>query len=308
MDKSQIINNISNLLFENKLEEARVFLQNEYPHKHIELEKRSYSFKEKMEQFLRDGFIDRYTGKRLVNPGILKVITNYFPEEFPYDPHWKMTKTHIAYWDLIPTIDHISPIAQGGVDNPSNWATTSMKNNSIKSNYSLEEINWELHPRGKLSEWDGLTKLFVELVDKNDRLLNDSYIKSWYKISKDVCIKPLAEDIHSFATKWVEKFSNKNIDYIELVDHYMADDCEYLGFKMDSGELFTELYGNAVYDSEELKLIINRISDISLLGSAIYSRWRYFNHWAYDAASILEEKNRNWFLIALNRLMKISSK
>lgn len=307
MDKSRILENISNLLLENKIEEARATIQNEYPHKHIELEKRSYTLKEKMEQFLRDGFIDRYTGKRLVNPGLLKVITYYFPEEFPYDPHWKMTKTHMAYWDLIPTVDHIFPIAQGGVDNPSNWATTSMKNNSIKSNYSLDEINWKLHPSGSLNEWDGLTKLFIELVDQNIELLQDSYIKSWYKISKNVC-SPSNKDIHDFATKWFEKFSDANIDYIELVDHYMADDCEALGFKMDCGNSFSNSYGKAVHDSEELKVIINRINDISLLGSAIYSRWRYFNHWAYDAKSILEEKNRKWFLLALNRLMQLSSK
>ena len=306
MDKSKILENISNLLLENRIEEAKATIQNEYPHKHIELEKRSYTIKEKMEQFLRDGFIDRYTGKKLVNPGILKVITYYFPEEFPYDPHWKMTRTHIAYWDLIPTIDHIFPIAQGGVDNPSNWATTSMKNNSIKSNYSLDEINWELHPSGSVREWDGLTKLFIDLVDQNKELLQDSYIKSWYKISKTVC-SPSKKDIHAFAIKWVEKFSDSTIDYIEFVDCYMADDCEALGFKMDCGSSFSEIYGKAVFDYEELKLIINQISDISLLGSAIYSRWRYFNHWAYDAASILEEKNRKWFLLALDRLMQLSS-
>ena len=136
MDKDEILQNIANLLLKGEKEEARSTIQNKYPHKHIEIEKRSYTLKEKMEQFLRDGFIDRYTGKRLVNPGLLKIITYYFPEEFPYDPHWKMTKTHMAYWDLIPTVDHIFPIAQGGVDNPSNWATTSMKNNSIKSNFN----------------------------------------------------------------------------------------------------------------------------------------------------------------------------
>lgn len=307
MDKCEILQNISNLILESRTEDAREIIQSEYPHKHIELEKRSYTLKEKMEQFLRDGFIDRYTGKRLVNPGLLKVITYYFPEEFPYDPHWKMTKTHMAYWDLIPTVDHIFPIAQGGVDNPSNWATTSMKNNSIKSNYSLEEINWELYPSGSLREWDGLTRLFVGLVDKNNDLLKDSYIKSWYKISRSVCI-PSDKDVYDFAMKWYEKFSNQSIDYIELIDHFMADDCEALGFKMDCGNSFSNSYGKAVHDSEELKVIINRINDISLLGSAIYSRWRYFNHWAYDAESILEEKNRQWFLLALNRLMQLSSK
>ena len=307
MDKCEILQNISNLILESRTEDAREIIQSEYPHKHIELEKRSYTLKEKMEQFLRDGFIDRYTGKRLVNPGLLKVITYYFPEEFPYDPHWKMSKTHMAYWDLIPTVDHIFPIAQGGVDNPSNWATTSMKNNSIKSNYSLEEINWKLYPSGSLREWDGLTRLFIELVDKNTDLLKDSYIKSWYKISKSVCT-PSKKDVHDFALKWSEKFLTRNINFVDLVDHFMADDCEALGFKMDCGNSFSSSYGKAVHDSEELKVIINRINDISLLGSAIYSRWRYFNHWAYDAKSILEEKNRKWFLLALNRLMQLSSK
>lgn len=44
-----------------------------------------------------------------------------------------------------------------------------------------------------------------------------------------------------------------------------------------------------------------------LLGSAIYSRWRYFNHWAYTGEEILEPQNRNWFITALTRLEKLSA-
>ena len=33
--------------------------------------------------------------------------------------------------------------------------------------------------------------------------------------------------------------------------------------------------------------------------------WRYFNHWAYDAADILSMPNRSWFIIALNRLAEL---
>ena len=50
---------------------------------------------------------------------------------------------------------------------------------------------------------------------------------------------------------------------------------------------------------------IENVNDISLLGSAIYSRWRYFNHWAYDAAEILSMPNKRWFIIALNRLVDL---
>lgn len=114
------------------------------------------------------------------------------------------------------------------------------------------------------------------------------------------------KQIHDFAVKWIDKFRNQNINYIELVDHYMADDCDALGFEMDCGKAFEQVYGNAVYDQNELDKIIDDVTDISLLGSAIYSRWRYFNHWAYDASEILESENRTWFILALSRLALLS--
>ena len=113
--------------------------------------------------------------------------------------------------------------------------------------------------------------------------------------------------VHEFAFKWHEKFNTKSINYIDLVDHYMADDCETLGFEMDCGHAFSEKYGTAAYDTEALQRIIGQITDISLLGSAIYSRWRYFNHWAYSGSEILEPENRAWFTIALCRLDELTN-
>lgn len=182
-EKSKVISDIVEMLLHNNRESAKSIILNEYPHSFFDIEKRSYSVTQKMEQFIKDGFIDRYTGQKLLNPGILKTISSYFPEEFPYHPHWKMTQTHIAYWELIPTIDHIYPIAKGGHDDKNNWVTTSMKNNSIKSNYTIDEIHWKLYPQGNIEVWDGLTKPFIELVNINKYLLNDNYIKSWYNIS-----------------------------------------------------------------------------------------------------------------------------
>ena len=43
------------------------------------------------------------------------------------------------------------------------------------------------------------------------------------------------KQIHNFAVKWRDKFRDQNINYIELVDHWMADDCAALGFEMDCG-------------------------------------------------------------------------
>ncbi len=110
------------------------------------------------------------------------------------------------------------------------------------------------------------------------------------------------KQIHDFAVKWCDKFRGQKINYIELVDHYMADECAALGFEMDCGHSFSEKYGSASGDSTELDKIIDDIDDIPLLGSAIYSQWRYFNHWAYSGEEILEPKNRAWFILALSRL------
>lgn len=110
------------------------------------------------------------------------------------------------------------------------------------------------------------------------------------------------KQIYDFAVKWCDKFRDQKINYIELVDHYMADDCAALGFEMDCGHAFSEKYGTASSDSTELDKIIDDVNDIFLLGSAIYSQWRYFNHWAYSGEEILDPKNRAWFILALSRL------
>ncbi len=109
------------------------------------------------------------------------------------------------------------------------------------------------------------------------------------------------DEIHEFAEKWIDKFRDLKINYIELVDHYFADDCEQLGFEMDCGAAFDRKYG-AFGSSKALDKVVDEITDISLLGSALYSKWRYFNHWAYDAAEILEPENRAWFILALSRI------
>lgn len=188
-DKSEIISNIAELILCNNQETAKAIITKEYPHKTYVVEKRTYTVAQKMEQFIRDGFIDRYTGQKLLNPGILKILSIYFPNEFPFQSHWKMTETHIAYWELIPTIDHIYPIAKGGHDDIGNWVTTSMKNNSIKSNYTIDEIHWTLHPSGNIKEWDGLSRKMIKIIDSNKELLIDKYIKTWYNITQKMLSK-----------------------------------------------------------------------------------------------------------------------
>lgn len=203
MEKSDIIKDIATMLLCNNKSAAKEIICKKYPHIYFDVEKRSYTMEQKMHQFISDGFIDRYTGEKLLNPGILKLLSHYFPEEFPYHPHWKMSETHIAYWELIPTLDHLYPIAKGGHDDPRNWVTTSMKNNSKKSNYTIDEIHWNLYPKGNIAEWDGLSRIFIALVTNDESLLNDTYIRNWYNVSLRA-FKQLGIELLFFVSKDVK--------------------------------------------------------------------------------------------------------
>ena len=86
----------------------------------------------------------------------------------------------------------------------------------------------------------------------------------------------------------------------------MGEEMRDLGFKIDSDEVFVSVYGNTVNDEKTLNRIINSIEDVDLLGSAIYSKWRYYNHWAYSGAEILEPQVRAWFVSSLNRLEELT--
>src|SRR5262249_23509828 len=127
-----------------------------------------------------DGFIDRYSGQRVVFPGILRLLSRLLPQEFPFHPNWKMAETHPAYWELFPTLDHVVPVARGGPDSDGNLVPTSMLRNPPTANRTLEELGWSLCPAGSLADWDGLTSLFVDFVDSERAVLEDLYLRRWY--------------------------------------------------------------------------------------------------------------------------------
>ena len=179
MDRALLIKNICGLLLDDKKQDCIEFANENYPFVHCLPQKRKYSKFQMCKVFLKDGFIDRYSGDKLIFPGLIKIMTNEFPDIFKYQRNWKMSETHMIYWDLCPTIDHLVPVARGGQDIEDNWITTSMIHNSAKSNWTIEEIGWELHNKGELKNWDGLVSYFLELIDKNPDYEKDSYILNW---------------------------------------------------------------------------------------------------------------------------------
>lgn len=167
MDKALLIKNICDLLLDEKRQDSIAFANDNYSFINSLPQKRQHSKFQMCKIFLRDGFIDRYSGDKLLFPGLIKILTIEFPDIFKYHRNWKMSDTHMVYWDLFPTIDHLIPTSRGGPDNESNWNTTSMIRNSAKSNWTIEEIGWKLHEKGQLDNWDGLVNYFIELTNKN---------------------------------------------------------------------------------------------------------------------------------------------
>ncbi len=141
--------------------------------------------------FMRDGFIDRYTGNRLVNPGVLRLLHVVLGGDFPFHPNWKVSETHIAFWELFPTVDHRVPVSRRGSDDESNWVTASMLSNQAKAQWTMEQLGWKLHPRGAVEEWDGLSRWLVDYLDEvNPTVLEEAaghhraYIRRWHTATK----------------------------------------------------------------------------------------------------------------------------
>ncbi|MFZ7119517.1 MAG: hypothetical protein ACOWWH_01020 [Eubacteriaceae bacterium] len=114
------------------------------------------------------------------------------------------------------------------------------------------------------------------------------------------------KEVHEFAVKWFEKYRSPKTKESEVEEGF-SEECISLGFEMDCVKAFEATYKdtNALKDYAALDRIINQVHDINLLGSAIFSQWRYVTHWA--ETGLLNHEYREWFIIAFARLVVLSS-
>lgn len=142
---------------------------------------RKYTYKDLIELFIRDGFIDRYTGLRLVIPPSLRIISRLIPHAFPYHSNWAEGKCHDSYWDLSATADHLRPVAAGGCDDNDNLVSTSMAANLQKNSIPLDSLGWQIHPAGDDKKWDGLSHFFVMQCELHPEVFKIQYFNQWYR-------------------------------------------------------------------------------------------------------------------------------
>ncbi|MXV89630.1 MAG: HNH endonuclease [Acidimicrobiia bacterium] len=165
-------------------DEAAALARAELPFEPFERTKRFRSDAEKVSVFLRDGFIDRYSGQRLVFPGTLLLLSHLMPAEIPYHSNWDTSKCHMVFWYLSPTVDHVDPVARGGPDTTDNLVCTSMPRNDAKRHWTLEELGWHPCLPGSLLEWDGLLSWFMDYTSDKPRVLEERPIKRWHSAAK----------------------------------------------------------------------------------------------------------------------------
>jgi hypothetical protein len=171
MNKAAVIESVCEALQRGDTSTAAQILSDRYPNPTPPIGKGNVGSEKRLRVFLRDGFLDRYSGSPLVLPGT-------------YQRHWKAGECHPAFWQLAATVDHVVPVTLGGSNEEANLVTTSMQRNMAKGNFALEELNWTLHPPGDGS-WDGLTAWFVRYVKDNlRRLIADSQVKEWYLVAR----------------------------------------------------------------------------------------------------------------------------
>lgn len=180
-NKTDIIKSICEALSSGDTVSASAIAGRQYPFLSLPSVNRNFTETQALRVFVRDGFIDRYTGNRLLFPPVLRVLSSVLPSEFPFHRNWKMTETHQSYWELFPTLDHIVPVARGGVDKYENIVSTSMLRNSAKSNWTLEELGWSLYPPGDIHQWDGMLAWFMEFIAGAPNISQDKYIGRWHK-------------------------------------------------------------------------------------------------------------------------------
>jgi 5-methylcytosine-specific restriction endonuclease McrA len=144
-------------------------------------DKHHISDRDKLRIFLKDGFIDRYTGLQVWHLCALRLFAEFMPDLLPYHKNGRLDQCHILHWDLSPAVDHIVPVTRGGGHDPKNWITTSWGKNTIKSNMSLDELGWNTYPGGDLKDWDGGTGWFLGAIEHRIDLRHKAPFGRWHR-------------------------------------------------------------------------------------------------------------------------------
>lgn len=213
-------------------------------------------------------------------------------------------------WNLTMALYWIRPYYFINLDSRNRWYITNIENMPLEF---VESVKPKLNKLPNAADYLFIMDACRSAMENGDYEYKNFPELSYYawKISEQVNQEKAmsAEKKASKAAflRWFNPLIQALRDLCE--DTAFADECFALGFQMDCGESFIAAYPdlNVFSDYRELDKIIDSVEDIQLLGSAIFSKWRYFNHWAGNREEITLTENRGWFITALGRLELLTS-
>lgn len=106
--------------------------------------------------------------------------------------------------------------------------------------------------------------------------------------------------IAAFCSEMIELLND--MDEESFLEGERGDSFFRFGFEMDCGKSWISQYGERAFnDSRAMDELYEQstCSDIFLLGSAIFSQWRYWNHWSWGP---MDTNAYMWFVIAFHML------
>ena len=112
----------------------------------------------------RDGWRCHYCGRKLVVAGVLELVGELCPGEFPFPPghHMPVARTHPAAIRVYPNVDHIHAGSLGGHwTDETNLVAACTPCNELKS----DRLGWSGLQRER-DAWNGLSDCYRGLVER----------------------------------------------------------------------------------------------------------------------------------------------
>ena len=134
-------------------------------------------------------------------------------------------------------------------------------------------------------------------------------VEAFYSHGQNRYARERRDALAQFIVKNIDFFENEfgrtSGSYYQFFDNgVFPNDCRALGFVMDCGGAFSQKYGmKPWYEAKALQECIDDVDDIQLIGSALFSKWRYYNHWAYPSEADADTKE--WFLLLFRRIKSL---
>ena len=175
------------------LVDAAMILERDYTFAPEAVTKRRFSPLSYTRVFIRDGFVDRYCGERLVFPAVLRVLSHALPDKFPYHPNWRTAMTHPAYlgdWsDNRPPGSGHTRRCRRRIELGHNVNGPKQREAELESGG-----NWlEAPPSGRLPDLGWAAPLVRRYSNRHPEVITDSGLRQWLRAGSTA----LAETRHA---------------------------------------------------------------------------------------------------------------